>query len=105
MNPSMRAPKEIKLGENLKRIFAEKDLKVTGTARKVGMHKSTLHGYCNGVVPRNLIQLRNLADFLGISLGELLFGGAESVVAATNEFAVEGRYEVIVRRVGDAKLR
>lgn len=54
MTEQMGASQEIKLAENLKKILATKKLTVTDTAKKVRMHKSTLHGYCNGVVPRNL---------------------------------------------------
>jgi transcriptional regulator with XRE-family HTH domain len=90
--------REVRLGANLKKIFSEKKLSVTETAKSAGMHKSTLHGYCQGVIPRNVIQLRDLAEFLGVDLSELLFGGGESAesLKATD---IEGRYEISIRRI------
>jgi transcriptional regulator with XRE-family HTH domain len=98
MNPGMETLREIKLGENLKRILSERKLSITETAKIAGMHKSTLHGYCQGVIPRNVIQLRDLADFLGMDLTELLFGngGIQEPLAAAD---IEGRYEVSIRRI------
>ncbi len=50
-----------------------KSLTITEVANSVGMNKSTLHNYCNGVVPRNIITLKKLADFLGVPFSDLMF--------------------------------
>jgi transcriptional regulator with XRE-family HTH domain len=99
----MKAKQEMKLAENLKRVLAAQNRTVTKTAKQVGMNKSTLHGYCNGVVPRNIRQLKSLADFLEISLNDLLFGrGTEAPTIYANG-NIEGRYLITldVRRVDD----
>lgn len=94
----MRSAREIKLAENLRKLLLEKKLSVTETARNVRMHKSTLHGYCHGVIPRNIIQLRDLAAYLGVDLSNLIFGTGDVAVTLT-ENNIEGRYEVSIRRV------
>jgi len=104
----MKPKREIKVGENLQRLMADRKVSVTVTAREVGMNKSTLHGYCNGVVPRNLKQLKALADYLGVSFDELIFGAAPEFTSVKSEATIEGRYEVIIKRVarsGDDEKR
>lgn len=91
---TFKVEQEIRLAGNLKRIMATKGLRLTTVARKTGMRKSTLHGYLNGVIPRNLQQLKALADFLNVSFADLIFG---EETAKTE--SIEGRYEVIIRRV------
>lgn len=97
----MKSKHEFRLAENLKRILSEQNRSFTSTAKQVGMNKSTLHGYCNGVIPRNLAQLKALADFLDVSLTELLFGKGNEAPAMRETSLVEGRYELIIRRVDD----
>lgn len=92
---------EVKLAENLKKIMAEKRLTITHIAQKARINKSTLHGYCNGVVPRNLPQLRSLADFLEVPFDELLFGRVQEEAPLESENKIEGRYELIIRRISE----
>jgi transcriptional regulator with XRE-family HTH domain len=90
----------IKLAENLKRLFEEKNLTVTRVSRLISINKSTLHNYCNGVMPRNLIKLQDLADLLGVSLSELLLGKtpepSDSLIKGEE---IEEKFEVRIRRV------
>lgn len=89
----------IQLARNLERLMRSHKLTITATAAKIGMNKSTLHNYCNGVVPRNLIKIKELADLFGISLNSLLFGENSVVDNELTSQAIEGRYEVTVRRI------
>ncbi len=95
----MKSQPEIKLAENLRKIMAEKNIRVTALAKRVGMNKSTLHGYCNGAVPRHLLKIRLIADFLGVPFSELIFGKSSDAVPAETDRNIEGRYEVIIRRL------
>ncbi len=101
MTGPMGSKQEIKLADNLKKIMASKNLTVTQAAKKIGMNKSTLHNYCNGVVPRNLRKIKELADLLEVSLTELIFGKNADVTSFRTEGSMEGRYEVIIRRVNE----
>lgn len=90
---------KIKLAENLDRLMAAKGLTVTATARKIGMNKSTLHNYCNGVVPRHLPKLKELADLLEVTLHELLFSSQQSLNKTSVQAPLEGRFEITIKRV------
>jgi transcriptional regulator with XRE-family HTH domain len=101
----MKMDQKIKLAENLKNQMASRNLTITTVARQIGMNKSTLHNYCNGVVPRNLIKIKELADLLEISLSELVFGSNAEGLASEFEDGIEGRFEVIVKRIQSSQQR
>lgn len=94
----MKNSHEINLAGNLKRILAQKKITVSVAAKEVGMNKSTLHGYCNGVVPRHLLKIRDLANFLDVSLMELIFG-EDWAVPSNLDLMEEQRFEISVRRL------
>ncbi len=95
----MGTSQKIKLAENLNRLMASQKLTVTSAARKVGMNKSTLHNYCNGVIPRNLPKIKELADLLEVSLSELIFGQDSGPANINLSDGIEGKFEVTIRRV------
>lgn len=95
----MGTSQKIKLAENLNRLMASQKLTVTSAARKVGMNKSTLHNYCNGVIPRNLPKIKELADLLEVSLSELIFGHESESTNVNLSDGIEGKFEVTIRRV------
>ena len=100
----MKKSKEIAISKNLNRLMKNKGLTISGTAKKVGMNKATLHNYCNGVVPRNLITLNKLAEFFGISLSELVFE-LDSRSTIHIEGGLEGHYELVINRIGSLSAR
>lgn len=91
---------EIRLAENLRTLLGSKNLTIVRAAKQVGMNVTTLHNYCHGSVPRNIVKLRALAQLLGTSIEELVFGTA---VSPSSEFTLEGRYEVTVKRITELK--
>jgi transcriptional regulator with XRE-family HTH domain len=96
----MKSDREIRLADNLRRLMDSKNLTLTSVATQTGMNKSTLHNYCNGVIPRNLLKLKELADLLDVSLEELIFGEKSHRAAALSpSVGIEGRFEVIIRRL------
>lgn len=95
----MGTSQKIKLAENLNRLMSSKKLTVTSAARKFGMNKSTLHNYCNGVIPRNLPKIKELADLLEVSLSELLFGHAVETKNVNTSEEIEGKFEITIRRI------
>lgn len=99
MTASMKGDQKIKLAENLKKLMASKNMTVTSASRRIGMNKSTLHNYCNGVVPRNLLKIKELADLLEVPLDELILGPGSEPQPMTLEEGVEGRFEITIKRV------
>lgn len=95
----MKNEQTVKLAENLERLMKSKGLTITAVATKIGMNKSTLHNYCNGVVPRNLVKIKELADLFGVSLSSLLFGEEKQSSTEISGSGIEGRFEVVIRRI------
>jgi transcriptional regulator with XRE-family HTH domain len=94
----------IRLSENLNRLMKKRKVSISQTAQAVAMNKSTLHNYCNGVVPRNVLTLKKLADYFEISLVDLIFGPQMRPESLLRAAFLEGTYELIIRRtVGDSK--
>jgi transcriptional regulator with XRE-family HTH domain len=105
MKGIMKMDQRIKLAENLKSHMISRNLTITGVARQIGMNKSTLHNYCNGVVPRNLVKIKELADLFEISLSDLVFGSNGESLALDSNADIEGRFEVIIKRVSSSDFR
>lgn len=89
------------LGKNLQTMMKERGLSVATLARIIGMNKSTLHNYYNGVIPRNIESLKKLSEYFGIPIDKLLFEEppVEEPPDASDKSqkSIEGRYEVIIR--------
>ena len=98
---NMKTPTPFRLAENLSRLLKKKGLSVSQVAMAIEMNKSTLHNYCNGVVPRNIQTLIKIADFFDISLTELLFGPQVTPEALLRAAILEGTYELVIRRSKD----
>ena len=101
MTNEMKTAQEIRLAENLKKLMQAKRETIASTAKQVKMNKSSLHNYCNGVIPKNLMVLKALAEFFDVSLGELVFGRPTDSTSLYSQIGIEGRFEVTIRRIED----
>jgi len=95
----------IKLAENLNRLMNKRRMTISQTASAVGMNKSTLHNYLNGVVPRNIVTLKKLADLFDLTLSELMFGPEYARESVVRGIILEGVYELVIRRTKDVPPR
>lgn len=95
----MEREQTIQLAKNLRKLIFTNHLTIVSVAQQVGMNKSTLHNYCHGVMPRNLLKIKKLADLFNVSLVELIFGMEVKSLAPSLANKVEGRFEVIIRPV------
>ncbi len=102
---AMKNGTSIKLSENLNRLMKKRKVSISQTALAVEMNKSTLHNYCNGVIPRNILSLKKLSDFFEISLNELMFGPQISPESLLRAHLLEGTYELIVRRTSNGSRK
>lgn len=96
---NMKNNGHVKLAENLNKLMKKKNLSASTVARAVNMNKSTLHNYCNGVVPRNLQTLHNLAAYFEVTFQDLLFGAQQMVEPNKQAQNIEGKYEITIRQI------
>ncbi len=60
--------------EKLKFYLKQNNLNLKEFSEKIEVPVSTVHGWINGVPPRNIITLKRISSLLGISLEEMCFG-------------------------------
>lgn len=91
----MKKHRIIDMATNLNRLLKQRELSMVMAAKKAKMNSSSLHKYCNGVIPNNILSLHRLSEVLGVSLEELVYEQGE-VKDSKREggLSIEGTYEV-----------
>lgn len=96
----------MKLKHQLKYYLNETGMTAAQLARKSGVPKQSLSGWLTGNNPRNVMQVKKVADVLGVSVDNLLFSeGKEKTEKLTSldsildDQWVGGFFEVKLRRV------
>lgn len=89
---------EIYLMKNLNALIEPGRLSFV--CRQVGINKSTLHGYMNGVFPRSLLSLVELSKFLKVEPKDLLFANLSVKKPEQNkDFNFPMRFEVTIQTI------
>ncbi len=96
--------KEIVIQKTLKNYLRSKNLSQSKMANMVGISTSSLHGILNGSIPKGLMTLIFIADFLGIGLDEVVFGVSPKVqqINSINLWEITDKYELIIKKTGGA---
>lgn len=71
-------------------------------SKKVGISKSTISDWLAGSSPKNIIQVKAVADFFDCSIEFLCFSESEKDQSPINQYNDEinaGIFEVVLRRV------
>lgn len=95
------------LKKQLRFYLDANDMTAAQLARKAGIPKQSLSGWLSGSNPRDVKQVKKVADSLGVSLDNLMFGnGADEKSAKHQELNalmgddwIGGVFEVKFRRV------
>ncbi len=90
------------LKQNLKRILLDLDMTAAQLSRKAGAPKTTLAEWLSGSNPRDLSKVKQVADFLGLTVDSLCFGDGGVTEQPFEKHLDEiqaGVYEVILRKV------
>jgi len=97
---------EIQFSKNLKKYLELNNLSLTEFSGMLKVPTSTVHGWVNGIPPRNILILKKIADLLGISMDELCFekrdSGLEKIKNLESHIIVEHdkeRYKVVLLKV------
>ena len=96
---------KLELHKNLKSLLEKKGVTPSQLSRATKVPNSTIQNWLSGLEPRNLIQLKRVAEYFDVTVDYLLYGGKkekERDRSAISEYADEinaGVFEVILRRV------
>lgn len=85
----------------LKKLIKEKGVTITALAKKTKVPLQTLHGWLQGSEPKNLRQIKAVADFFEVDLDYICFG-IEPKKTSFSDYQDEinaGVFEVVLRRV------
>ena len=91
------------LAIQLKSLIKSKSISVTGLSKQTGIPAKTLYSWLQNQSPRNLNQLKSVADYFGVKLEFLLFN--ELPIKELNNFEDyteeinAGTFEVILRKI------
>ncbi|MFZ4715542.1 MAG: helix-turn-helix domain-containing protein [Bacteriovoracaceae bacterium] len=66
--------KPMHLSKNLNEHLKKRGISLNELARQLDVPVSTVHGWLNGVEPKNIRDFKRVSDYLGISIEELCFG-------------------------------
>ena len=93
----------IKIKTVLKKLLHEHDLTAAQLARATKTPPQTINNWLSGQEPRNLTQIKSVADYFGISVDYLVYGQEDKKSKmAFEEYEDEinaGMFEVVLRRV------
>ena len=89
------------LNKQLKTLLKEKDITIAQLARATKISAKTLYQWLNGQSPKNLVQVRKVADYFAVTIDYLAFGIIQKnnleLIDFKNEFNA-GVFEVILRK-------
>ena len=85
----------------LKKLIIEKGITITALSKKTKIPLQTLHGWLHGSEPKNLRQVKKVADFFGVDLDYFCFGIEPKKINITDykDEINAGVFEVVLRRV------
>lgn len=91
------------LSQQLKHLLHTRDITVAQLSRATGVPAKTVYHWLHGQSPRNLVQVKKIADHFSVTLDYLLFGQAmpANPIEELKNDILAGVFEVVLRRVRD----
>lgn len=96
----MDTEKPIRFTENFNKLLKQEKKSTASLAKELGINKSTLHNWKNGVLPQSLTALIKLARHFHIEISDLVFDKYKNQVL--HQVSLEEKYEIVIRKI-DAK--
>jgi transcriptional regulator with XRE-family HTH domain len=97
----------MQLSKIIKRLMSEKDLSIAQLSRATFVPAQTLHNWLAGQKPRDVDQVKKVAEYFDVTLDYLLYGIInESHLEPLEKYREEinaGMFEVILRRISQKK--
>jgi transcriptional regulator with XRE-family HTH domain len=93
---------EIKIGKVLQQLLKEKNMSLRQLSKLSGVPASNLTEWTANRSPKNPVQVRKVAEALGVTLHFLLFGESdaqEPIQKILKEDFFQGTFEITVKRV------
>lgn len=91
----------MKIAINIKTHLQNENLSLADFAKSLELPLSTIHGWLNGVTPKNIYDIKKVADSLGVTIEELCFNEKINVSKKTNVKVLidDQAFELILKRI------
>lgn len=91
----------IKLRFVLKKLIKEKGITIASLSRSTKVPLQTLHGWLQGNEPRNIRQVKKVADYFEVDINQLCFGLElqKTIIQDLQNVINAGIYEVVLRKI------
>ena len=96
--------KQIQVDKSLKKYLAENKINQNQLSKKIGIGASSLHSYINGIIPRGLETLVNMACELNLTLDEMVFNQSPAqksqkvLISESDLLVLLGKYELVISK-------
>ena len=97
---------EMNLKKQLRLYLEHANISATQLAKKSGVPKQSLSDWLAGTNPRDVRQVKKVADVFGISIDNLMFGNGIETKEKTSDISdllgdewVSGQFEIKIRRI------
>lgn len=84
----------------LKQLLQDSGITITHLAKNSGIPLQTIHGWLSGSSPKNIDQVKVIADHFNVTLDYLCFGIQSNLKSNLSDYSDEihaGVYEVVLR--------
>jgi transcriptional regulator with XRE-family HTH domain len=90
----------MKLAKNLEKYLKADDITLNEFSKRVSISPSTIHGWLNGVPPKNLNDLKKVSDYFNITLDELCFGEVKKGHETNIVISIgDDSYKILLKKV------
>ena len=100
-----RIVRVMRLKQNIQYYLETSGLTASALARKTSLPKTTIANWLAGVAPRDLVQLKKLAEFIGVSIDALTFEDLSQPVQVKSsqitdlENFFQGDFRISIQRI------
>lgn len=99
--------KQMTLKKQLRFYLNQKDITASQLAKRSSVPKQSMSDWLSGSNPRNITQVKKVADALGVTIDHLMFGEGEGktsdksldIETILNDQWISGLFEIKFRRV------
>lgn len=86
----------------LKELCGQSGIPISAISKRTGVPQQTIHNWLTGIEPKNISQVKKVADFFKVSVDYLCFGTKTKKIDDITDFKEEinaGVFEVVLRRI------
>ncbi len=92
----------VNLKTNLKKLIADKNINAIKLSKATGVPKSTLSDWLLGNSPKNITQVKAVAEYFNVSIDELVFSDSKKKSMTTeksdSELLMFGNFDVYLKK-------